>query len=212
MRYLAPLASGAAVLVLAACAVKPPAPITELDTRACSTAFDLSAATPLVLDAPEAVEIDMGANSHCVTEVNGGGYVYAAFALPASETPYTLTVQSVRVGEAQFAPRALTLDKSGQKLQELPLARFSQRGAALQGTVFVAAQAGERFLVVRSEPGRVGEVRSENAQSVNSTPIVSGGLVFNYMSGAETQLHTTLALNGKLSVRAKRPTAVTTNH
>lgn len=190
---------------LAACAVQQKTePVTDFGQLSCKDEINLATATSLVLDAEEPQRVSIWSAASCTVDGEGMPYVFTLFALPPTESAYTVTIQSSRIGEAQFAPRALLLDQSGGTLQELPLARFTQRGPVLQGTLFVAAKAQERYLLVRSEPGRVGEVRAENLQSANSTPIVASGLMFNYASGSETRLRTTLSLNGELNLRVKR--------
>jgi hypothetical protein len=197
----------ALALLLSGCAGSSgPPPITSLEDRGCAPTPDLSTARPVFLSADKPVTVDLDRGAACLALADGSRGVYAVFALPESATPYLVTVASLPQGETLFSPRATVLDASGAMVQELPRGAFMFHGATL--SVAFRTHGQERFVVVTSDSGSVGQQQPQLASGVQATPVVAGPVIFFTHSGWEKSQNYTYAYNGRVSVSAQPvPTA-----
>jgi hypothetical protein len=192
----------ACALLLCACTPSPgPPPVTSLGDRPCASAPDLASARPVFLSSDKPVTVDLDASAACLSLGDGARAAYAVFALPESPTPYLVTVSSTPQGETLFDPRAMVLDASGATVQDLPRDAFMFHGATL--SVAFRTHGQERFVVVASDPGSVGQQQSQLKAGTQTTTAASGPVIFTVRTGWEKSQNYTYAHNGRVSVSAQ---------
>jgi len=194
-----------AALGLSACAgLKHDAPLTDLTGRSCDASFVLDAASDLVINSEKPLTQKVDASARCVATSANVPAVYAPFRLPDFERAYRVTVESDITGQALFAPEILMIDAAGTVQRRIGNDRFSTRGSLLQATVFVNPEnSGERYLVIASAAGAVGQVTSRVSSNVATMPIMAGAGMFMYTQGSEAQQFYTYSHNGVLRLHAR---------
>lgn len=205
MRKKYPAASVLALVLLAGCQTTRPdlPPLVQIAPAQCAAAPDLGHASSLPFDAeskerPLSVTIDEG--SACLAEGNIKS-LYEIFALPEPGYSYMVTVRSLPSKSGILAPRVIMLDEEGKKLRELSGDAFLFRGSAL--VAMLRVQAGERYMVVSSDPAVVGEDISRLSGSVNQQMINTGAVMFTVYTGSESTANLTYAYNGHIDIAAR---------
>ena len=178
-------------------------PVTKLENRDCVAQYQVRLAASLRVDAAEPVSRRIDAAAPCFVARDGAASVYAPYALPRYQRPYSLTIQSQTSGESLFAPEVKFLDTDGRVTRVVGFDRFSTRGDLLQATVFVSADnKDERYMVVGSASDAVGKTSKRLVSSTIVVPILFG-LPFFGMHGTESAESQTLSYDGVVSVVAE---------
>lgn len=187
------------------CAAKGPAPIVSLAGRACASVPSLLGVQTLLLGADNKLELVVDGNAPCVQTADGARSAYVAVALPATSVPYVLSVRSQILGQTVFAPRMELLDGEGHVLRDIPPTAFMFHGASLYAAV--RSHAGERFLVVFSDAGTVGQTKSQVHEEINQQTFTSvtptAVVAVNVNTGSDHTVSFTYADNGKLTITAR---------
>lgn len=202
----------AAVLLLGACAHKPPrtlTPLVGLDPGRCQPTVQLLAATPVVLGEPETDknEVMFDGVTPCVLQSDGTPSNYRVFRLPPADQPYLVTVRTEPVGPAYLVVGAQTLAADGSVIRSFGPDEFTFHGTSLM--VLVRSRPGQEYLVVRSDGTRVGQsfdqiaetsllyttttattVKGHTFVSSSSTP-VGGSSLGTYVFSHNGSLHVT---------------------
>lgn len=194
---------------IAACASRPP--LTQLAQPACATTLDLRDSQRLGLDSGQPLEHRFGQGSRCLTEIADTAphaatqTVYAVFHLPTAAQPYTISIDSIPVGDSLFAPEVLMLDADGAVRRTLPWERFNRRGSQLNATVFVDQQNNrdERYLVVKSANAAVGRRGSRLDSGSFFLPLFNVLFPVMYVHGTETAREYVLAHDGLVQMQAR---------
>lgn len=190
------------VLLMAACAVAPgPPPTIDLSTRDCAITPELGDARPLLLDPGKAQTVNLDAASACWQMSADSRSAYLVFRLPDAATPYLVGVTSEPQGQTLFSPRLVLLDGDGNVARELRRDAFMFHGAALYASI--RSHAGERYLVVASDPGSVGQLVSQISGSTQANAVAAGTAVFAIHTGSEASNVFIYAHNGTVTVSAQ---------
>lgn len=190
-------------LAVAGCATQRPSVPARLDLSAANCGSDIQLAGALALtqekkDGPFTATARIGDAAPCVDQ-NGIRSVYQAFALPGVEGAMMATVVSVPLGGTIFTPRLQIRSGDGAIAREVGRDAFLFSGNTLQ--VQVRLRAGERFVVVLSDPATIGKTVTNIASGTNSTGIVTpGGGYVPINTGYENSATLTFAHNGEVVV------------
>lgn len=170
-------------------------PITDLSAKTCVEALDLTHAQQLTLDSDGEGKamLVIDSRSPCINTA-GSKALYTVAVLPASDTPYAITVASIGQNDAFLAPHALFLTSAGTVSRDLPGDAFTFRKARL--SALVRSRQNERYLVVESDPASVGKDFSRVAETVYSTYLGSATIY----SGSDVQRNYVFAHSGAIMV------------
>ena len=196
----------ATALLVSACVTPPPdvPPLLEVSNANCVATPDLAAAVPTTVtldgdsEKPSSVTID--ANSRCLAG-NAGKSLYAIFLIPDGG-PYTISLSSVLLGRSILAPKAEVLDAQGAMVHELPASSFLFRGTNL--TSLYRSHAGERYLLVESDPANVGKPLQRVKESVQVNTFAVGYAYVEIHTGTDVASAATWSHNGQISVSVVR--------
>jgi hypothetical protein len=187
--------------LLAGCATpKPIEPVTDLGARVCAPQPWGLGATALALDpdSARAATIDIAPDAPCRRNDQGTDSLYHVFMLPASDKPVMVTVSSMPVPRALFAPRLLLLDGMGRVTRQVDEHAFLFRGDML--TALVRLRADERMLVVESAPSVVGQPVSRVQEQLNSQVVVAYPFVAHVYTGSEMHTNYVMSHTGRIRV------------
>jgi Maltose operon periplasmic protein precursor (MalM) len=199
------LATLTLAILLADCGSRGPAPIVSLADRACASQPSLLGTPTLLLGDSNKMDVAVDAGAPCVQAPDGSRSAYVAVALPATSAPYVLSVRSAILGQTVFAPRMELLDGEGRVHRDIPRSAFMFHGASLYAAV--RSHPDERFLVVFSDPGTVGQSKSQVHEEVNQQTFMSvtptAAVSMNVNTGNDHTIAFTYADNGKLTIAAR---------
>lgn len=169
----------------------------------CTPAPQLSRALPLSFsgekELPLTLTIDQG--SACAELKPGEKSLYAIVSLPAMGTDSVISVASEPMGASIFAPQVRMLDEKGNVVREIPRDDFMFRGGAL--TALVRAHAGERYLVVASDPKEVGHNETQVIGATQQQMMSTGTAMFMMYTGSETKSDLAYSHGGTVKVVAR---------
>jgi hypothetical protein len=194
-------------LALAACATNtpPPAPIVSLESRSCAEAPDLTTATPLSLGPPGVtpvpVTLTLSGDAACLQTPENLRSAYVVLQLPEAAEPYMLTVTSTPQGSTLLSPRLLLLDGQGAVLRDRRRETFLSRGTSLYTNL--RAFPSDRYLVVASDPGSVGQQISQISGETKTTTVPIGVGIMMIHSGSESTHSSIYSHNGTVTVVAR---------
>jgi hypothetical protein len=194
----------AAALLLSACVTHEPAPppLLDLSTRDCPQQFDLATPQFLALEGDgNTITRTIDNSAPCIQLADGSKSLYEVLQLPDSTGSYMVSVDSAPVGQGIFSPRVAFLDAAGTMLREVPRENFLFHGASLHAGARV--HAGERFLVVASDPHTAGGTVSQIVGSTQANTVSTGMVMFTTHTGKETASTYTYAHGGRVTVEAK---------
>lgn len=206
LRLLPRVFSLAAALLVSACVTPLPdvPPLLEITSANCAAAPDLSAAVPTVVtidgDDEKPALATLDATSRCLAGTTGKS-LYAIFSIPDGG-PYTINVSSVSLGSSILAPKAEVLDAQGAVLHELPTSSFLFRGTNL--TSLYRSHAGERYLIVESDPANVGKPLQRLKENVQVNAVATGYVYVEIHTGTDVASTATWSHNGQISVSVVR--------
>jgi hypothetical protein len=191
----------ATLAALAACShPEPPAPVLSLAEASCAAQPDLAGAVALTLDAKDETKVSetIGANTPCFAPAPEARSLYRVFALPASAEPYIISVASAPVGIGVFAPHLTLLDASGAPKREIAHDSFVYRGDNL--SVLFRSHPDERYLLVASDPGSVGQSVTRLQEAKNAMPLMAGPVFFTAYTGTDSSASHVYAHSGQITV------------
>lgn len=191
----------APTLVLAACAVKPPpAPILSVDAQTCQAKPDLGTATSLSYNSDEETSVtqSIDAATPCFVPFRGAKSLYRLFLLPVTDAGYVVSVASSPLGTGVFAPHVTLLDATGAPLREIAREKFIFRGNNL--TALFRSHAGERYLLVASDPDSVGQSIERITESRTSNMMAAGRAFLTVNTGDDVTNNYVYAHNGQITV------------
>lgn len=192
------------VVLVSGCGAQGPAPIVSLADRACTPAPSLLGVQTLLLGDNNKMDVAVDASAPCIQAPDGSRSAYVAMALPATSVPYVLSVRSTILGQTVFAPRMELLDGDGHVVRDMPRSAFMFHGASLYAAV--RSHADERFLVVFSDAGTVGQTKSQVHEEINQqtfTSVTPTAVVsVNVNTGNDHTVAFTYADNGRLTIAA----------
>lgn len=208
MTSKASLIAAASGLLLAACANKP-APTQDvtvsLEAISCDQSFTRSRAKSIGLDPekPLTIDFEVQRSSPCRLDGNGNKQLYEVVALPSSTGPYLVTVASPKIGGSAFAPTAVTLDGAEQVRQIYDHDAFLNRGNSLMA--IFQAEPEDRYLVISSNAGVAGDVKTEIQTVISSQSHYNAGFgtTSTMYFGREQQGGYTLSHTGKVSITTR---------
>jgi hypothetical protein len=134
----------------------------------------------------------------CVTDASGATSVYQVVVLPEVTDGLMATAVSVPFGETIFTPRLQLRDDKGAIAREIGRDAFLFSGPTLQAQLRL--RAGDRYLVVLSDPGTVGQTTTQIASRTVHSGVAAGGVYVPVNTGAEGSTNLTFALNGEVTV------------
>ncbi len=165
---------------------------------------DLIAARALILATNKPVSVAVDEKMPCLADSSGDPSVYAVFALPQATEEFLVSVTSYPQGQTLFAPRVMMLDETGRAMREVTRDIFVFHGPALY--LGLRVRAGERYLVVASDPKSVGQQVSHIQSATQSNTIgaatTAGTIFVNVNTGSESTTDYTYAHNGRIAVAA----------
>lgn len=196
--------------LLAGCVRANDAPPTlTLAADHCDSAPNLALAQELPLGDKKSVAktVDVKADGPCLRGEEGRARLYTLFRLPTDAgTPFTLQVSSPAQGKVVLAPKIVLLDAEGGVSREIADSALLFRGGAL-GTLF-RLRTEDRYLLVTSDPDRVGKRFLRTATTMTSTTVSSGSGFATFHSASDQTADYTFSHTGKLDVRVE-PLAAT---
>jgi len=165
---------------------------------------DLVLARELLLATNKAVTVAVDEKMPCLADSGGDPSVYTVFNLPQAMEEFLISVTSVPQGGTLFAPRVMMLDETGRAMREVSREIFVFHGPALY--LGLRVRAGERYLVVASDPKFVGQgvshIQSATMSNTIGTATAAGAIYVNVNTGSETLMDYTYAHNGSITVAA----------
>ncbi|GLK47113.1 hypothetical protein GCM10017620_00860 [Brevundimonas intermedia] len=187
-------------LGLVGCAsVPPPAPVLTFDRHDCAE-VDLTRAISLTPDKERAlhsVTTVIDSATPCATLASGAS-AYVLFAVPEDFEDKTLTVGAALEATRIFSPTVSVLDAAGQETRRFASDEFMYRGANF--SVLFRPRAAERYVLVSSDPSRVGQrydsINIGTSSTTTYTPY--GGATFT--SGVDASLSRTFSYEGSALV------------
>jgi len=189
-----------------ACITPPPdvPPLLQITSANCAAVPDLSTVVPTVAtidgDDEKPAIVTLDATSRCLAGTTGKS-LYAIFSIPDGG-PYTINVSSVSLGRSILAPKAEVLDAQGAVLHELPTSSFLFRGTNL--TSLYRSHAGERYLLVQSDPANVGKPLQRLKENVQVNAVGTGYVYVEIHTGTDVASTATWSHNGQISVSVVR--------
>jgi hypothetical protein len=200
----------AAAIILTACATEvkvAPAAVLDITGKPCGEQIDLMSAKPL---APKKAQkwVDMfepvGAESACA-RIGDMLVNYAVFELPPNGSNHVITVGGLKQERRTLAPRVFLLDFQGQVLRSFEDKHYKNIGSSF--AVQFRPSEEDRYLLVQTDPSRVGQVADAFEQKVVtgsgyvSTP--TGGASYTTTSGVERSMSRTFSHEGIIAIRVQ---------
>ena len=203
MRRVSAVAVLALAAVVAGCATSGPAyppALLEYARRDCAAAPVLASAISLTPDRERAaytVETLVDSGTPCLLKAGRPG-PYLLYALPADRGDKTLIVGGRLEPGRIFSPHVTILDAGGGVSRTFANSDFMYRGAVY--SVQFRPRENEVYVLVTSEPSRVGQVYNSILTGTQATPVVAGPVIFSLNSGTEAQISRTFSYDGRVSV------------
>ncbi len=199
-------AAGVMLAGLLAGCVQPNAapPTLTLAATNCASAPNLALAQDLPLGEKKSAYklVEVKVDAPCLRDGDGRARLYSLFHLPpAAATPFTLRVSSPAQGKAVLAPKIALLDAQGGVAREIADDALLFRGGAF-GTLF-RLRPEDRYLLVTSDPARVGKRFMRTATTLNSAMVYTGTGFSTYHTGADHTSDYTFSHTGTLDIRVE---------
>ena len=191
------LSSVPLLTALAACATPAPPPTLPLQNFTCANAPNLAGARPLALPNNRAVTVTIDANTPCL-ETPAGKQLHVLFSLPQLPAEYLLSVVSAPHGTGIFSLDVSILDSAGMLLRALPRDAVVFRGNSLSAGARI--RPGDRYLVVSSDPGNVGQSVTWISDVAQITTVSTGTAFVPVGTGTSTTSTYTYSHTGTITV------------
>lgn len=206
MQRKAVLAGIGVPLLLSGCAtVEPVPPLSTFGANDCAAGPDLTRAISLQPEKDKRIwvlEQPIGAGSPCLTweGVNGP---YLVFALPSGGWDAPIEVGSILEGARIFSPHVALLDESGRQVRTFTPEQYQFR-SAIYSVQFIP-QPAERYVLVTSNPARIGTSYDAIRTGTRTTTFYTGFGAANWTSGIEAQISSGFSYDGTVQARVARP-------
>ena len=191
----------AAALLLAGC--QRPSAVLDLAGRTCDAAPALGNAVPVPFGEARGARITLAAGAPCL-DLDAGRATYAVFALPASSTPYRITVRSLGGGAGMIWPDAAVLTADGHT--RVRVTDFRTAASSIVATT--RGEPADRYVLVRSSPTTIGTTPNIPTAG-DPPPIRLAATVFipvfvppPALGPADSKVQATLAHSGTITVTA----------
>ncbi|MGD1935197.1 MAG: hypothetical protein ACFB0Z_11950 [Candidatus Phaeomarinobacter sp.] len=186
--------------IVSACAQdRGPAPILSVAQVGCLTEPDLGAAKALVVSDGEATPLEflVSGASPCLETGESVRSLFELVRLPEVDAAFSIRVSAVPSSTGLFAPQLTILDADGIPLRQLPEEKYLFRGPKL--TASARINAGERYLLIASNPERVGD-RSQRTSAIINQYQSGGPIYFTVRTGSEFTKSVTYSHGGNVTV------------
>lgn len=196
------LASIAGAALTVGCAtVEPPLPaVLEYARQDCHSAPDVSTAISLTPEKEtngHLVTTVVGPQTHCLTRA-GGPTPYVVYALPADLGDKTLAVGGMLEAMRILSPDVSVLDARGQVTRTFAPSDYFYRGPVY--SVQFKPREGDVFVLVTSDPTRVGRRYDAINVGTNTTTIYTGYGAANFTTGVEASTSRVFSHEGAVQV------------
>ena len=197
--------------LLSACVSAPPIqrPVTSWNAVNCATTPSLDGAVSLTPEKDKAVwpvDYAMTSATPCLTTGDASG-PYAVFLLPETRWNAPIEVGSVVGPAALFSPHVTILGTDGAEMRSFTPEHYNMR-SHMDGRTYSVQfmpQDGERYVVVTSNPLRIGSaVEGISTGTVTNTMWYGFGAT-SWTSGVESQLISAFSYEGPVRVNVFRP-------
>lgn len=201
-RQAAAFASIAGAAQTAGCATAPPPlpAVLEYARQDCHAAPDVSTAISLTPEKEtngHLVTTVIGPRTHCLTRL-GGPTPYVVYALPADLGDKTLAVGGVLEATRILSPEVSVLDARGQVTRTFASPEYFYRGPVY--SVQFKPREGDAFVMVTSDPARVGRRYDAINVGTNTTTVYTGFGAANFTTGVEASTSRVFSHEGTVQV------------
>ncbi|MBT3358941.1 MAG: hypothetical protein HN403_04860 [Rhodospirillales bacterium] len=181
------------LLVCVACALlggcqtkKDVPPVLTVSAAECIATPVLDSSVPMTFDGKKksTQSLEISASSSCLTDTQGRRRLFRLLRLPGGDIPYTVSVASLAHGYTVFAPHFMLLNARGETVREIDPQTLMFRSGSLTG--IFRPRAGERYLLIVSNPDAVGKRFSRTVENMTATMVAAGGAFFHIYSGDDT--------------------------
>ncbi|WP_404419084.1 hypothetical protein [Brevundimonas vesicularis] len=201
MRFALASVVAAGVVGLAGCVtVAPPAPATLTFDRTDCMAVDLTKAvslTPPKEQAVHYVSAHVDQTAPCAA-LDGVSSAYALFAIPADSEDKTLTVGAYLEPLRILSPAVTILDAEGRDTRRFTPDEFMYRG--VNYSVLFKPRANERFVMVSSDPSRVGQRYDSISIGTSATTAYTGYGTATFVGGVDSAQSRVFSYDGMAQV------------
>lgn len=203
MRFPKAALAAAAVAGLAAGCATAPAPlpaVLEYARQDCHAAPDVSAAISLTPEKEtngHLVTTVVGPQTPCLTRA-GGSTPYLVYALPADLDDKTVAVGGVLEAMRILSPDVSVLDASGRVTRTFAPSDYFYRGPVY--SVQFRPREGDAFVLVASDPARVGRRYDAINVGTNTTTVYTGFGAANFTTGVEASTSRMFSHEGAVQV------------
>jgi hypothetical protein len=180
-----------------------PSPILSVQKSNCHSAPDLAGAKPVALSTgreDDELEFVITRSSPCLETTQGLRSLYETVKLPAFSGDIAVRVEATPSTTGIFSPQITVLDADGKPLRQVPDEKMLFRSARL--TASTRLTQGDAYLLVASNPERVGDVHETRTATFNSYH--SGGpAYFSIYTATEETKRRTYSYGGQVVVIAR---------
>ena len=183
-----------------ATAIAPLPPVLEYSGTDCQSTVDLTRAVSLTPQKETngfVVVAQVGAASPCL-RLGATSTPYALFALPTDYDDKTIAIGGSLEPLRIFSPEVAVLAADGTEIRTLAAADFFYRGTVF--SVQFRPRAGEAFVVVKADSGRVGQHYDAINVGTNTTAVYTGYGVANFTNGVEANASRVFSYHGDVQV------------
>ncbi|WP_168189949.1 MalM family protein [Brevundimonas sp. SGAir0440] len=201
MRFVFASVIAAGVVGLAGCVtVAPPAPATLTFDRTDCTAVDLTKAVSLTPPKEQAVHYVSAPVDHTAlcAAIDGVSSTYALFAIPADSEDKTLTVGAYLEPLRVLSPAVKILDAEGRETRRFKPDEFMYRG--MNYSILFRPRANERFVMVSSDPSRVGQRYDSIIIGTSATTAYTGYGTATFVGGVDSTQSRVFSYDGLAQV------------
>lgn len=198
--------SGLVILVggtlATACATAPAplAPVLEYVRQDCHTVPDVATAISLTPEKEtngHLVTTVIGPQTHCLQRASGAT-PYIIYALPTDLGDKTLAIGGILEQTRILSPDVSVLDARGQVTRTFPSSDYFYRGPVY--SVQFRPREGDAFVMVTSDPARVGRRYDAINVGTNTTMVYTGFGATNFTTGREASTSRAFSHEGTIQV------------
>lgn len=130
-----------------------------------------------------------------------GKSYFAAFALPAFTSPYELSVKSSPYGGSLLPPKVQLLDENFQLKEVIHPEKFQFSNGVLTHSAFVNTDRGYRYMLVYTDPAKLGGKKTARTTGNYAAPLTPGG--FMLYTGYDEKSEMVVSSGGQVEVLVK---------
>ncbi len=172
----------------------------------CLAEFNPRGAKTLKVNRSSSWNLRIYEDAPCRKNADGSESSYQILALDGYEQPYYVQVLSLTSRDRElFAPVVAALDADARVTRWIPSERWVYRGDRLTASLFFNAEnARDRYLVVMSNPLKVGQTVKQRLQEQERTSL----LIASWYGGDDRELNLKLTRYGQVQLKARRDPSV----